>query len=312
MLLAFAAVAAGQVTELQFTFTELLNTPSTASEIQLSELKVFDASGVQLPVVNVSNPGGTSPSDSQAPTSATDGSVDTKWVDEGFGANGQSVLLMTALGDVASFEMFTANDNSKRDPVALTVSAKSLCGFMVPIATYSGLTPPSTYKTTYGSLSLSGHADLEDTTWCHNSSTYRLTFTELSGPAPVDGVGLSEVKLYGIGGVEVDRASLSFSNPNGVTHVNQAADKLNDGLLTEKWMDTGFSADDSTVGTSSLVITTPYMLMESYELFTNPDTVAMSQKSDPVHVLFERMDGAGNYVLVSDTSGLTPPPARGA
>jgi hypothetical protein len=114
---------------LRFTFTGVRGTlsggPFTA--LQLAEIHLFGASGKQIHPLRASNPSGRQPSRcrhcaSQSADQVMDGDLGTKWVDLNFNSSVSSVLLLE-LDDanVASYQLFTANDVPRRDPLAWEV-----------------------------------------------------------------------------------------------------------------------------------------------------------------------------------------------
>ena len=65
-----------------------------ANSMQVSEIRLYDASGNLITTTGATNPGGTPPYPQQMAFAAEDGSIYTKWVDTSFGANGNSQLLL--------------------------------------------------------------------------------------------------------------------------------------------------------------------------------------------------------------------------
>ena len=93
LLLRLALAAATAPSQLLFNFTEVRYPWS--NELQISELKLYDASGIVVASVNATNPQGSAPVSTQMAVQAVDGRVTTKWVDIGFRGNGFSLLYLT-------------------------------------------------------------------------------------------------------------------------------------------------------------------------------------------------------------------------
>lgn len=98
LLLSVAFASASYPTQLLFNFTATRYPWSV--ELQLAELRLFSADGHRIGTTNVSNPDGTAPYPNQMAFAATDGRVETRWVDAAHQSNGHSLLYVTPLGDV--------------------------------------------------------------------------------------------------------------------------------------------------------------------------------------------------------------------
>ena len=149
----------------------------------ISELQLRDAAGNPITVQDASNPGGSSPPNgAQDAMLAFDGSTVTKWTDLDFDTNKHSILRVVPEGNVASYEVFTANDNQRRDPVAWSIYGKSTCGWWVSLG--SGTVAPIEGRgESLGTMDLPHHPLLDAVPACSNSSTYRFNFTKLrAGP----------------------------------------------------------------------------------------------------------------------------------
>lgn len=88
-----AATASTHVMQLLFNFTEVRHPWS--QELQISELRLFSATGQRIASVNTTSLNGQAPQRTQMAVQASDGSVQTKWVDIGFRNNGFSLLYIT-------------------------------------------------------------------------------------------------------------------------------------------------------------------------------------------------------------------------
>lgn len=136
--------------QLRFTFTAARVQQST---VQLSRIDLFTADGDAVVVSVASNPGGSNAdSANQGAHRLTDGDASTKWLDSSFAANSyRSVVLLTPSGtfdSIASYQMHTAFDVTKRDPVAWTIEAHTICGEWVMLASVA-MTPPTTREAAY-------------------------------------------------------------------------------------------------------------------------------------------------------------------
>ena len=90
--------------------------------LQFQEIKLYDWNGSSILIESATNPQGDSPH-VHPPANVIDGVIrgrrGSKWLDMGMENTGSSTLLLTLekSGPVASYEMWTANDNPGRDPV---------------------------------------------------------------------------------------------------------------------------------------------------------------------------------------------------
>lgn len=98
LLLHLAAAVATPPSQLLFNFTETRH--SWSQSLQISELRLYNANGGVIDVVNTTNPGGTTPNHNQVAMMATDGRIETKWIDVGFRANGFSLLYLEPAGSL--------------------------------------------------------------------------------------------------------------------------------------------------------------------------------------------------------------------
>ena len=191
--------------------------------------------------------------------SLIDGSYDSKW--RGSLAAGGSVtvrLELTAAAPVTRYDLFTANDPLRRDPVSWrfgvyrgdtdSFTVLTRVSEMEPPAargaSYSGgygfsaITPPSPPATPTPNPPpppLPPFAPGYEFTW------YQFVFDGVRGPAR-DAFQLSEVVLYGADDVRIH--VLEATNPGGSrSNPNQGPSKLVDGIISKvngannKWMD---------------------------------------------------------------------------
>jgi hypothetical protein len=108
---------------ISFSFTAARDQPRKADGVQLAEIALRAKNGTAIRVATVRNPGGVHPSPFQVPARVADGNLQTKWFDANFSSVGRSRLELWLEHDesVHSVELFTANDNPRRDPVAFFV-----------------------------------------------------------------------------------------------------------------------------------------------------------------------------------------------
>jgi len=108
-----------------FKFTPLKLRSSTASSVQIAEIKFKDYNGIAVDLSGcvASNPGGKHPDctgcQSELPANAIDGNINTKWLD----FNKEALVITCEIAkDVSSFAFVTANDYPDRDPVQFVLS----------------------------------------------------------------------------------------------------------------------------------------------------------------------------------------------
>merc|ERR1719478_1023912 len=139
------------------------------------------------------------------------------------------------------------------------------------------------------------------------ASIYKFEFTAVRGPQ-ADAVQLSEIRVYGAGGVPLEVMGSSASNP-GRDYANsnqaQTADLLFDNDTSTKWSDANMADDDDFAPS---VIRFPLAIaqgIESYELVTAND----NKKRDPVSWTLSMMV-SGQWLLMSQVSEFPPPAER--
>ena len=86
-------------------------------------MRLYDASGAPIAIVGASNPGGDSPTAQPAWPNIADNDTATKWMDATvLGTDGSvtSTLSLELNGTQAvdRYELLTANDNPRRDPIS--------------------------------------------------------------------------------------------------------------------------------------------------------------------------------------------------
>ena len=83
---------------------------------------------------------------------AVDGNLATKWFDASIVRRGFSLLVVQVEGDVplASYALFTANDNPKRDPIAWKVHQQQVSGgAWIPVSEVSLRSAPPDRQASY-------------------------------------------------------------------------------------------------------------------------------------------------------------------
>ena len=121
--------------------------------VQLSEVLLFAEVGAPpLVVSGASNPGGASPSNQPA-SAVVDGDTSTKWFDASIATAGASTLVieLAAAAPLLEYEIFSANDNTKRDPTAWTLERRRADGAGWELmSAVSGVVPPDARRAGYG------------------------------------------------------------------------------------------------------------------------------------------------------------------
>jgi len=122
--------------------------------VQLSDVVLWtDDPAVAAPIFQTTNPGGRNPPN-QGPFEATDRKNHTKWVDTNFATQSPplSELRITLAADVAvhAYELFTANDASKRDPTSWTFEVRDSDGNWRVLSAKHAVSPPLKRMTSYG------------------------------------------------------------------------------------------------------------------------------------------------------------------
>ena len=128
--------------------------------MQLSEVKLYAAAGAPPLVVSAaSNKGGASPPNQPA-SAAVDGDTSTKWFDSSMvTANATTLVIeLAAASPLREFELFTANDNIKRDPTAWRLERRRPDGDWELMSEASGVVPPDARKASYGRMQASSSA----------------------------------------------------------------------------------------------------------------------------------------------------------
>ena len=138
----------------RFVFTGLrLAGHQVRDGMQLSEITLYAADDSEIQVVTSLNPGGQQPSARQGPSAACDGSLATKWFDSSLKESGSvKLLLQVAPGalPVASYGLFTANDNPRRDPSRWTLDVRDEgAGAWHLIDSAEGVVPPTERHAAY-------------------------------------------------------------------------------------------------------------------------------------------------------------------
>ena len=139
-------------------------TASSANAMQFAELKLIDMHGDIIPIDTSSsqNPGGNNPFNGlgsqppydQGPYAAVEGTLEKKFLDSNFQANGQSSLIFAVDGDpvmIRGYEFFTADDCPSRDPIEWELSgADDVNGPWMRFSYITNGKPPSSRLSSYG------------------------------------------------------------------------------------------------------------------------------------------------------------------
>ena len=114
--------------------------------LSLSEVRLFDADGALIPIVEAYNPGGIAANPFEEPQFVVDGDITTKWLDISFYNETILQLLLASAAPVARYELFTSTGasraNLKRDPtgwrfgisrcVQACTATRPICGVGCP------------------------------------------------------------------------------------------------------------------------------------------------------------------------------------
>ena len=150
---------AGAFYRFRFTSTSHSKSGKPADGIQLSEIKLFDAANQPIAVSLALNPNGERPVHHQAAPAAVDGSLQTKWFDASIVSRGESrvvLMVQSSAPAVASYQLFTANDNPRRDPTSWTLQLQTATGggdggsIWRTIDVADGVEPPEGRREAYG------------------------------------------------------------------------------------------------------------------------------------------------------------------
>lgn len=184
------AVAEHASRQYRFIFTALRPFRSQPADgIQLAEVVLYGPQLAVLPIANVANPAGSQPSEGQSAGRVADGELSTKWMDAHFGSEAsvesydgdtdgvavgdsdgvtrtratsgasQLVLELDAPHEVTAYELFTGNDNPKRDPTSWVLYRLSESrAAWIEISRVDGANPPLQRKASYGITRVEMHA----------------------------------------------------------------------------------------------------------------------------------------------------------
>lgn len=298
----------------RFTFTGLRD-PSSANGLQISEVELFDGAE-QLAVTTASSPGIT-PNINQQEVHAIDGAsilrtrsrhpppicpvcpsadfapvaragdTSTKWFETGILTSGTAVLTLrlAKAAQVASYQLYTADDVEARDPVSWRLERLEDDGSYLLLSSVSGFVPPTARGTRFKDSRFEtpapspnppppappGHPPSPPSPpgpppSPPGSDAYQFVFTAVRKDLGI--IELSEVRLYDAAGSRLD--ILEASNPGGDRPANSGNDAS--GLLppVSKWTDTNFNkADGSRSSILRLHLAEPAFVAK-YELVTGP------------------------------------------
>ena len=226
----------------------------------------YGADGAPLALVNAHNPYGSNPNPMQPPLAAIDGSLQSKWLDAAFPVTRDASILelvVNASAAVGTYELFTANDVVKRDPVSWSFERRTHAGDWEILAVVSDFDVPLARNASYGTLYALGPppspppphppavppsppAPPAAPPYPPLPWTYEFVFSALRPwTPPAAEVQISEVRLFGESGERLD--IVEASNPGGYPGPGEAGqDKTAmaavDGTDTTKWLDINATA----------------------------------------------------------------------
>ena len=317
----------------EFAFTAVENPGVAAPGVQLSEVKLYDASDQQLPVAYATNPQGESPAN-QGPANLVDSvytaleradgkrTVHNKWLDAKARRPDGTVrsvlrLYLSSAAVVSSYELVTGPAPRARDPTAWSVrkwsgasqayTELSSVTAASPGADYTSygkiftLLPPSPPPPAPPLVPFPPRAPSPPSP--PPGVTYQLKVTAVQGPN-INGVQLAEVRLYDGSGAMVPVTAIT--NPGGSdASSNQGPHTLIDGVVgtdasgrNNKWY-SPFDAGSVAVLQFSVARATSVV---SYELFTANDNLNRS----PVSWVFGELDGSDFTRLSTVTNRAAP------
>lgn len=141
-----------------------------------------------------------------------------------------------------------------------------------------------------------------------NSLGYRFVFKRTRGTDSAHEhpeIQLSEVNLYDEHGESILLPGTLAVNPAGsTTYSQQAAPRAIDGLVTTKWVDTKFQANDHH-SVLELILPTPRSV-SSYNFWTGNDVVHRDPSSWTLQVRL----ADGSWAAIDEKEGLSPPMER--
>ena len=133
------------------------------------------------------------------------------------------------------------------------------------------------------------------------ASTYRFVFEEVKGGSGADGVQLSGIDLFGVGGtpLAVRRATCDAC----ASAAGQTADALIDGDHGTKWFDANFAVEGRAVVTLELE---GDVQVVQYQFHAAND----KKPRDPTGWKFSIVNPDGTFTVLSTRSGVAPPEGR--
>ena len=149
--------AEGTIYRFVFTKVRASGQQGNVDGVQVSEITLYSAGADPraLTVAIALNPGGVRTARLQGAPAAVDGSLVTKWFDGSFASSGTSKLLLQLTADfgpepVRSYQLFTGNDNPRRDPTEWTLEVREAGNKWRLVDVASGVVPPSERRSAYG------------------------------------------------------------------------------------------------------------------------------------------------------------------
>ena len=318
----------------EFAFTSVVDSGVAAPGVQLSEVKLYDASNQQLPVAYATNPQGESPAN-QGPgnlvdsvhsaVERADGSrmVHNKWLDQKARRPNGSVrsvlrLYLASAAVVTSYELVTGPAPRARDPTAWSVrkwtgasqtyTELSSVTAASPGADYTSygkiftLLPPSPPPPSPPLVPFPPRAPSPPSP--PPGVTYQLKISGVQGPN-FNGVQLAEARLYDGSGAIVPVTAIS--NPGGSdASSTQGPHTLIDGVIgidasgrKNKWYS---PFDAGSVAVLQFMVARAASSVISYELFTAND----NPNRNPVSWVFGELDGSDFTMRSTVTNRAAP------
>ena len=281
----------------------------------------------------------------QPPLAAIDGSLQSKWLDAAFPVTRDASVLelvVNASAAVGTYELFTANDVVKRDPVSWSFERRTHAGDWEVLAVVSDFDVPLARNASYGTLYALGSPPSPPPP--HPPAvppsppappaappnpplpwTYEFVFSALRPwTPPAAEVQISEVRLFGESGERLD--IVQASNPGGYPGPGEAGqDKTAmaavDGTDTTKWLDINATAmalsaaSASAAAATSIPISSRLQLtldrpaiVVQYELVTANDNPGRDPIEWSFGIRHSDADGGGFELL--STAAVDPPLER--
>ena len=311
----------------QFVFTSTRDASSTV--VSLAEVMLFDEHGVQVPVLEASNPGGEAGNALETAASAIDGNVNNKWLDVNFHNESILQLELGSSRHVAQYELWTPSGRwRKRDPTGWLFGMVREANVFELLSDVTDVVPPGVESTSYGRFSAINHPPVSppplsppaplsppcgsprppptppQSPPAPTGDLYEFVFTSVKDASSTL-LSLAEVTLYDSTGAQVPVREAH--NPGGAAgNIFETPQSAIDGVLNNKWLDTNF------YGESRLQLDIAESThVAQYELFT---AKGRHRARDPTGWMFgiRRVgdEGESTFELLSEVLNVVPPNAE--